>query len=95
MRPTAEQLLRASAEQLRTDGWCRYISRLGKRTCMSEALMDSNATLKCTQAQFNRARRALKVVVELDYLPNFNDHHCQVKEDAIAAFEIAADLVSP
>jgi hypothetical protein len=94
---TAEQILRDAAELLRKDGWIKGKKRSAFGRCMVGALIDASPNVPGFYDPIRNA--AFKAVRDLfdGQLPivTFNDAHCVTADDAIAALEIAADLVAP
>jgi len=95
---TAEQILRAAAERLRSHGWTKeaYGSWDGP-CCIVGAIAVASGVRPGPLADYPSSLEAAKVVGEVvgTGIPHFNDHHCRSIHDAIAALEIAADLAAP
>jgi hypothetical protein len=86
---TAEQALRGAADYIREHGWARgkYEDDCG-RVCMLGAMLSSGLPLG-----ENIPREIYMVTGDVDVVM-FNDVHCKIANDAIAALEIAADLAA-
>ena len=96
----AEKVLRKAAERIQLYGWKKGVrsSSSEKHACLVNAIADV-CRLETGCAEFlipPEAHVAIDTVREVagGDIGDFNDHHCQSAEDAIAALLIAADLAA-
>ncbi len=90
---TPRKILLDAAELLRRDGWCQHVLARGKERCLIGALCAAGGSLDLAQSYY-LAVETLHQLCDV-HIPLFNDQHCKSVDDAIAALEIAADLVTP
>ena len=91
------EIYRKAAELLRRNGWAsaswsQLNAAYGPR-CIGIALREAGGPLPnyySTESSYP----ALQELLNDTCLAEFNDHHCETVDDALAALEIAADLAS-
>jgi hypothetical protein len=91
----AESILRKAAKELRERGWCKGTAVNGRgNVCMIGALRAAVWGTPMLSLHGGEFFKPLHEVTGCSSISTFNDNHCETIDDAIAAFEIAADLAS-
>lgn len=89
---TPSQVLRATADILRRDGWCQKFPELDNgRKCILGAL----STLKLTEEEWFHAHKRLADATGCYSIASWNDAHGRTFDEVLSLLERAAEIGEP